>query len=631
MVLDVFDNRLDVAFIGSDGVVHDQFTIAHDQDISPPGIISSQALDANTVEVLFTEPLDLTSAEDNNNYQIDGGIVVNGATLDANLRKVVLSTSSLTEGVIYTLTVTNVEDYGDGNAIPSPGIQTQFSYSIVLEQSLSFKNNVSPDSSYAGTDDTYIRETNTSANYGSEAVLLADGSDSDPDTGVTGDLATLIKWDLSEIPADATIDSATIVLDMVNSSSGSYDFFAMTTPWTESNANWNNTGSVGDRGNVIMGSIDPIPTGQIAILLNQNGVDLIQSWVNGSLENNGFILVNAGTSNGVDLISSEGATGSHPELQVNFTLPGGTGNEKPEVSFIANQSVDENQPLTVPVSAADPEGEIPVLTASNVPAFASFTDNEDGSGSLQANPGYTDSGDYVITVKATDSGGMQGSQDFTLSVININRKLVLIAINNQSVNEGETLTVPVSSSDPDGDTPALTASNVPAFASFTDNEDGSGKLDVSPGANDSGTYNITVMATDSGGLSDDKSFTLTVQDVLLPTMHIENLSISFISLPKNLGNASAQVLVHSDTGQALDNVAVTGQWSGDFYSSPSSVTVNTGFNGTASFDSIEVSRKGTGQLIFTVTDLNHDGFDHEPADDVVTSGCVTTKRNSPGC
>ena len=341
----------------------------------------------------------------------------------------------------------------------------------MLNQNLSFKNGVSPDSSYAGTEDAYIRETSVTNNYGSQTVLLADGSDADPSTSILGELATLIKWDLSAIPADATIESASIVFEVTNVSSGLYNFFEVTTPWNETTANWNNAGNAGDSGTVIMGSLNASSTGQISTALNQSGIDLIQSWINGSAGNNGFYLMAGGSTDGIDLTSSEGAIDSHPELQVSFSLSGGPENQNPVLNFIADQSVDENQMLAVPVSASDPEGDVPVLSASNVPSFASFTDNGNGTGSLQANPDFTDSGNYAITVTATDSAGSVDSQSFTLVVNNVNRTPTMNTVADQSMNEGEMLTVSFSASDPDPGLLTLTASSVPSFATFTDNRD----------------------------------------------------------------------------------------------------------------------------------------------------------------
>ncbi|RMF57203.1 MAG: hypothetical protein D6748_11655, partial [Calditrichaeota bacterium] len=83
-------------------------------------------------------------------------------------------------------------------------------------------------------------------------------------------------------------------------------------------------------------------------------------------------------------------------------------------------------------------------------------------------------------------------------------------IPDQTMNEGETLTVAVSATDPDGDNITLTALNLPTFGSFTDNGNGTGTLTFNPGFDDAGVYpNIQVIATDDGtpNLSDTTSFT----------------------------------------------------------------------------------------------------------------------------
>jgi hypothetical protein len=96
---------------------------------------------------------------------------------------------------------------------------------------------------------------------------------------------------------------------------------------------------------------------------------------------------------------------------------------------------------------------------------------------------------------------------------------VLTAIPNQTMNEGATLNIPLSATDPDGDRIALRASNMPAFASLTDNGDGTGRLRLTPGRDDAGSYpNIKIFATDNGAppLSDSTQFNLTVLNTLPP-------------------------------------------------------------------------------------------------------------------
>jgi hypothetical protein len=107
-------------------------------------------------------------------------------------------------------------------------------------------------------------------------------------------------------------------------------------------------------------------------------------------------------------------------------------------------------------------------------------------------------------------------KSFTLTVNNVNRAPTLAAIADQSMNEGTTLDVAVSATDPDGDGITLAVNNLPQFGSFTDNHNGTGTIHFAPGFEDAGVYSsIEVVATDDGtpNLSDKKSFTLTVNNV----------------------------------------------------------------------------------------------------------------------
>lgn len=100
-------------------------------DTSPPTISSVDVISQTTIDVTFSENVDQTTAETIGNYSIDGGIVVNTATLDGtNSSLVHLTTSALTNGATQTLTVSGVEDEA-GNAIASE--QAQFQYLVFSE------------------------------------------------------------------------------------------------------------------------------------------------------------------------------------------------------------------------------------------------------------------------------------------------------------------------------------------------------------------------------------------------------------------------------------------------------------------------------------------------------------------
>ena len=227
------------------------------------------------------------------------------------------------------------------------------------------------------------------------------------------------------------------------------------------------------------------------------------------------------TDSGEYAISVTATDDGDPNLSdtESFTLTVGDVNRAPDLGPLSDESVDEGQTLTVDLSASDPDaGDTITLSATGLPAFATFTDLGGGVGSITLAPGFTDSGEYVISVTATDDGdpNLSDTESFTLTVGDVNRAPDLAPLSDESMNEGETLTVDLSASDPDaGDTITLSATGLPAFATFTDLGGGVGSIALAPGFTDSGEYVISVTATDDGdpNLSDTESFTLTVGEV----------------------------------------------------------------------------------------------------------------------
>ena len=85
------------------------------------------------------------------------------------------------------------------------------------------------------------------------------------------------------------------------------------------------------------------------------------------------------------------------------------------------------------------------------------------------------------------------------------------ALTDQSLDEGEGRTTEVSATDPDADPLTLSASDLPSFATFADDGDGTGTLTFAPEEGDVGVYNLTVTASD-GTLSDSQSVSVTVTE-----------------------------------------------------------------------------------------------------------------------
>ena len=103
--------------------VDDASLIGGGGDVTPPDIECAFSWGQNSIEVIFNEPLDPTTAENILNYNIDQGISITNAELDASDATLVHLTSSAQSNVFYTLIITNVEDVA-GN--PMPGDTTYF-------------------------------------------------------------------------------------------------------------------------------------------------------------------------------------------------------------------------------------------------------------------------------------------------------------------------------------------------------------------------------------------------------------------------------------------------------------------------------------------------------------------------
>ncbi len=191
-------------------------------------------------------------------------------------------------------------------------------------------------------------------------------------------------------------------------------------------------------------------------------------------------------------------------------------NRLPELATIGAQSGEEEVPLTFGVSATDPDGEIPILSASPLPGTATFVDNGDGTGVFDWTPTTADSGTYLVTFYAADAAYPTDvdSEVVTIYITNANQPPVLAAIGDQETTEGVLLSVPVSASDPDGDFPILSTSALPAEAVFTDNGDGTGSLDWTPGYTQSGVYDVTFYAEDAAypGVIDSETVVITVNE-----------------------------------------------------------------------------------------------------------------------
>ncbi len=97
-------------------------------DSIAPEIVSASATSAAALTVMFSEPVEQSSAETVTNYSLDFGVAVTAAVLDADARTVRLTVSELTEDTTYTLTVSNVTDQASTPNVIEPMSSVMFTY-----------------------------------------------------------------------------------------------------------------------------------------------------------------------------------------------------------------------------------------------------------------------------------------------------------------------------------------------------------------------------------------------------------------------------------------------------------------------------------------------------------------------
>jgi hypothetical protein len=176
------------------------------------------------------------------------------------------------------------------------------------------------------TADTRISENAPSTDFGATTTLVADG---DEPAGSGRDVYSLLRWDLSSVPAGSQISSVTITLDVTNASKDTYQIYDLERPWVEptttwlqyaAGQTWEVAGAKGslDRG-IQVGSLAASKTGQRNFTLSSS---LVQGWVDNPSSNNGILIASSTSADDLVFSSREAATsGNRPQLSVTYTTP----------------------------------------------------------------------------------------------------------------------------------------------------------------------------------------------------------------------------------------------------------------------------------------------------------------------
>ncbi len=191
-------------------------------------------------------------------------------------------------------------------------------------------------------------------------------------------------------------------------------------------------------------------------------------------------------------------------------------NEAPLIEPIAPQTVViGNEPLILPVSAVDPEGTTVFFAELESSAETIATVESDGAGNLIVTGIAAGTAEMTLTVE--DGDGNQSSTNFTVTVVEPtpvpNDAPIIDPIGDQAVFVGETITVPINVTDPEGTTAFFAEITSSAETIVTAESDGAGNLLITGIA--PGTAQINLVAEDGDGEQSTSSLRVVVS--LAPT------------------------------------------------------------------------------------------------------------------
>jgi len=185
----------------------------------------------------------------------------------------------------------------------------------------------------------------------------------------------------------------------------------------------------------------------------------------------------------------------------------------PVIAPVPNFSMRYNSIDTIQLSVTDKDNSPITLSATQLPAFGALTDNGNGTGQIVFSPAASDSGSYTVIVAANAANGGVASATFQVAVNN-NHQPVLNPISPAAYKAGTTDTLQLIANDSDGNAGLIySATNLPSFATLTDNGNGSATVIFKPTFSSGGTYSINFTVTDPLGAFSTKTLALTVTKV----------------------------------------------------------------------------------------------------------------------
>ena len=352
--------------------------------VAPPNEVQAVTMTATQVQLTWTPSM---NAIPGGYHQVfvaeepEGPYKLNGATADLNATGYEMQ--GLTPGTKYYFMVNSFVPAHAGQPAAKTSVFSEPAATVTARRGYThtrFQDGVAPTTLYRGTRDTTISQHQPDVNFGAETNVNVDGDD--PNGSGHANWA-LLKWDLSSIPRGARIQSAKMTVNVTNTSGGQvYRLYPVPQEWDEASVTWNNlTPWVHSP---VLADIAPSALGAYELDFNDAGREVIESWVNGTAPNRGFIIANPDSADGFDFYAREVMTETlRPELSImwSYEQPGDANGDN---------DVNAGDVMACVLEYFDGDGTDPAMADRGTYA---------GTAGADANlDGYIDAGDVMCTV-----------------------------------------------------------------------------------------------------------------------------------------------------------------------------------------------------------------------------------------
>nr|GAP19065.1 protein containing VCBS repeat [Levilinea saccharolytica] len=308
---------------------------------------------------------------------------------------------------------------------------------------------------FVTTADTYMSGFNNTNNYGAQTYMRVT-------LGTSQGRGSLLRWDLSSIPANAVVSAASLKLNVSTAGSATFNLYNMRRAWAEGTGSGSATGdgatwqtydgtnawgtngaanTTSDRFNTNLwgaGSSSFSTTGSKTVALNTDGLDVVQGWIDGSIPNYGLTIQNYSTgSTDVQFATRDNPTeANRPALVLSYCVDSG-------ITYTLTAANDGHGTVTLnPAGGVYAENTVVTLTPipSSGYTFASW------SGANAADLSNNGNGTWSLTMNANKSV----QANFSLLPINAApNQPVLVQPTDNATGVSTSPTLEVTVSDPD--------------------------------------------------------------------------------------------------------------------------------------------------------------------------------------